>query len=74
MSGQEDELLRAFGRVEGTLAMLIEQIKARDGAVDEKVKTLDKRMGKVERRQYWFSGAGTILGAIAGVFVDHRLN
>jgi len=31
----------------------------------------EKRIGRVENRQHWYSGAGAVLGALAGYFGVH---
>jgi hypothetical protein len=62
-----EELHRAVGRVEG-------KIDGLDAKLDGIVGTLaarDERLGKVETRQAWWSGAAAAVGAIIGILVKH---
>lgn len=64
MSGDDvNELHRSLGRVEGKLDSLIESF----GGQDKRHEELDRRVGRVEQRQHWYSGAATIIGAIIGI-------
>jgi hypothetical protein len=58
---------RAVGRIEGKIDAFIEQMKVHDNRTTD----LDVRTRKVEQRQYWLSGVGAALGAIAGALGMH---
>lgn len=54
LTGLTERLLGANGQ-KGALTHLAEQHEV-----------LDERVGKVEGKIFWFSGAGTVLGAVGG--------
>ena len=58
------ELHRAIGRIEGKIDTFIEQMRLQD----ERHGKLEGRMRKVEARQHWYAGAGTVVGAIVAFF------
>lgn len=60
-----DEISRSLGRVEGKLDSLIETMKGRDDRADD----LDRRVGKVENRLHWYSGAAAALGSLFGLYI-----
>jgi hypothetical protein len=69
-----DELHRAVGRVEGKLDGLagkVDDIAATLAARDGRDTHVDKRLGAVEKKQAWYSGAAAAVGAIVAVLVKH---
>jgi hypothetical protein len=62
-----EELHRAVGRMEGKL----EGIDAKIDGVVGMLTARDERLGKVEKRQAWWSGAAATVGAIVAVLVKH---
>jgi hypothetical protein len=64
-----DEISRSLGRVEGKLDSLIETIKVRNERDDDRSDSLEKRVGKVEAKQHWYSGAAATLGALFGLYM-----
>lgn len=55
---EDQELQRAVGRIEGKLDMLIEQTKGSN-----------KRLSAVEKKVWWASGAGAVIGWIGSKVV-----
>jgi hypothetical protein len=49
---------RDFGRLEGKVDQILDLVKE-----------LEPRVRKVEQRQHWYAGAGSVIGLIAGIFV-----
>jgi len=37
----------------------------------DRVEKLERRAGRIESRQHWYSGAGAVLGAALTAFVSH---
>jgi hypothetical protein len=67
------EVQRALGRVEGDLgALRVDVAAARTEAKDGAAKS-DKRLRRVENRQHWYAGAGTIIGAFVGAFFPRHI-
>jgi len=64
---QDTELHRAVGRIEGQLGTVIDMLKAGDGRHDRH----EKRIGAVEKKQAWYSGAAAAVGVIAAYLVKH---
>jgi hypothetical protein len=64
---QDTELHRAVGRIEGQLDTVIEMLKAGDGRHERH----EKRIGAVEKRQAWYSGAAAAVGALVAYVVKH---
>jgi hypothetical protein len=64
---QDSEFHRALGRIEGQLATVIDMLKSGDGRHDR----TENRVGAVERRQAWYSGAAAAVGAIVAYVVKH---
>jgi len=62
MQQQLQDISRALGRLEGSIDTFIKQMAKQD----ERTTALDTRVGKVENRQHWYSGAGATLGALFG--------
>lgn len=48
-----------------------ERIGKMEARTDERFGKGEGRIGKLENRQYWMSGVGTALGALAGIFGVH---
>jgi len=67
MSGHfmSDEIQRTLGRIESSIESLKDLVKAGNDDHD----ALERRVSKVEARQHWYSGAGAVLGALAGIFL-----
>jgi len=61
----DSELQRALGRVEGKLDQALANFLNHDGRMDE----FDKRVGSVEKKVYWFSGAGAVVAYLAQQFL-----
>ena len=61
----DSELQRALGRVEGKL----DQALANFAHHDSRISLLDKRVGSVEKKVYWFSGASAVLAYLAQNFL-----
>lgn len=59
-----------LGRVEGKLDTFIAQMAKQD----ERTTTLTERVGKVESRQHWYAGAGSMLGMILGALGWHGVH
>jgi hypothetical protein len=51
------------GELNGKVGTFIKQMESQD----DRTAAHDRRIGKVENRQHWYSGAGAVLGAIFGV-------
>jgi len=71
---EQTEVHRSLGRIEGQLAHVIEMLKGNDARHlhhDARYDSTDKRVGAVERRQAWYSGAAAAVGAIAGFVFRH---
>jgi hypothetical protein len=69
-----EELHRAVGRMEGKidgLAGKVDDIADLLAARDAREKDIDKRVGAVEKKQAWYSGAAAAVGAIVAVLVKH---
>jgi hypothetical protein len=62
-----EELHRAVGRVEGKIDGIEDKI---DGIVGM-LTARDERLGKVEKRQAWWSGAAATVGVIASFLIKH---
>lgn len=60
------DLQRDLGRVEGKLDSLIAAV--REDIAERKVRDgeFDKRLRRVENRQYYFMGGGAVIGAALG--------
>lgn len=59
---------RDLGRVEGKLDAFISQMAVQD----DRTTTLATRVDKVEDRQHYWAGAGTLLGAMIGWFAQFK--
>lgn len=66
-----EELHRAVGRIEGKLDTVIESLATRNARDDAHDAVVDKRVGAVEKKQAWYSGAAAAVGAIVAVLVKH---
>jgi hypothetical protein len=62
-----NDLTHSVGRLEGGVSTFITQMKAQD----DRTTNLEVRTRKVENRQYWFAGAGTIIGAFVNRYLPH---
>ena len=62
-----EELHRAVGRVEGKLDGIDDKINDIVGMLTAR----DVRLGAVEKKQAWCSGAAAAVGAIVAVLVKH---
>jgi hypothetical protein len=62
-----DDINRTLGRLEGKIDAFIKQMEVQDNRATD----LETRVRSVENKQYWMSGAGGILGAIAGALGLH---
>lgn len=60
------DLQRSVGRVEGKLDAFIDQMKVQDNRTTD----LEVRQRKVENRQHYWAGAGTLVGAFVGWFAQ----
>lgn len=69
MTAQLDDLHRSVGRIEGKLDTFIAQMATQD----ERTTKITERIGKVESRQAWYSGAGSMVGMILGALGMHGL-
>lgn len=56
------EVQRTLGRMEGKLDALVTTMATHV----EDDKTVEKRVGKLERRQAWTSGASAVIGTLIG--------
>lgn len=68
---RNNPLQRDMGRLEGkvdemstSLKGLIDRIDKRYETVDARFTAQDKRFNKIENRQYYFMGAGGVVGSI----------
>jgi hypothetical protein len=61
------ELHRSVGRIEGKIDAFIKQM----AVADQRTTDLEVRTRKVENRQHWYSGVGTMVGLVAGLFGAH---
>jgi hypothetical protein len=66
-----------LARIEGKVDTFVSQMEVQDnrttqlaGTVAQNAKDTDKRLGKVENRQYYMGGFGAAVGAIAVAFVE----
>lgn len=57
----DGEIMRILGHLEGTCEAINTHLKS----VNETQKSQDQRITKVEKRQAWLAGVGTVLGASA---------
>lgn len=60
-----DEIQRAVGRIEGKLDSLLETMKAHVADDDRNFADVNARIGKIEKKVYWFTGAWAAVGAFA---------
>ena len=68
-------LMSDLARLEGKVDNFIGQMGVQDTRttalaleMGRSDKELEKRIGKVENRQHWYAGAGTVAGLILGAF------
>lgn len=80
MTATNDEIYRAIGRLEGTLKTFMDQMAVQDNrttAIEARLRVvesntvIENRLRRVENRQYWLSGAGSIIGTLAGLLGFH---
>lgn len=63
-----DEMHLMLGQIDGKLDMLIQQ----SGIQDDRIQKNSDRIGKVETKQAWYAGAGSMIGLIIGsIFKGH---
>jgi hypothetical protein len=67
----ETDLHRAVGRIEGKLDSVIDMLTAANARHDARHDGFDKRVGAVENKQAWYSGAAATVGAIVAILVKH---
>lgn len=60
--GEDTELYRVLGRIEGKIDSIHIRQETQDKAVDE----LSKRVTSLERNMAWWAGGAAALGAVAG--------
>ena len=60
-----DDIERSLGRIEGKL----DGIRSHLDQHSESIASIDGRLGKVEKKVYWFSGITAAVGAAFGVFI-----
>ncbi|MGE5163040.1 MAG: hypothetical protein ACM3IH_03315 [Sphingobacteriales bacterium] len=60
-----DEIQRSLGRIEGKL----DGIKGHLDQHSESITSIDARLGRVEKKVYWFSGITAAMGAALGIFI-----
>ncbi len=60
------EIHRSLGRMEGEMKRLVDEVKANNDNSNKNNDEMDGRLRKVENRQYWHSGASSVIGAIGG--------
>jgi hypothetical protein len=63
----DTEVHRALGRIEGQLTTVVDLLKGHDGRHER----TERRVGSLEKRQAWYSGAAAAVGAIVGIFARH---
>lgn len=80
MTATNDEIYRAIGRLEGTLKTFMDQMAVQDNrtsAIEARLRVvesntdIENRIRRVENRQYWLSGAGSIIGMLLGALGIH---
>lgn len=59
------ELNRTMGRIESTAVATNQMIER----IERQFDNHDKRLRKVENRQHWYAGAGSMIGIAIGYFV-----
>lgn len=73
MSGTDfNELARSLGRVEGKLDSLVDLVKTGGQQQDTRHDALAKRVGRIESKQHWYSGAAATAGALFGLFMGRH--
>ena len=60
-----DDIERSLGRIEGKL----DGIKNHLDQHHESINSIDARLGRVEKKVYWFSGITAAVGAAFGIFI-----
>lgn len=65
------EIQRSLGRLEGKLDRVVEEVKANNDNHTRNDGDMDKRLRKVEGRQYYHSGVGMVLGAFGTYLLSH---
>lgn len=60
---------RSLGRIEGALSA----VKEGQATDKEERGHLDRRLRKVENKQHWYAGLGSMLGLIGGVLFGHKI-
>lgn len=65
------ELNRSVGRVEGKLDQLLSSIERHFEDDKTNFAFIGIRLARVERKIYWFTGAGAVVGAFVAYFVKH---
>jgi hypothetical protein len=65
----ELELQRGIGRLEGAVNSLVHEVRTANARHTSVGAALSKRLTQVENKQTWLAGAGTVIGAILGLFV-----
>ena len=66
-----DEIQRALGRVEGKLDSLIATMKDHLADDSRNFAEVNARIGRVERKVYWFPGAWAAVGAAVAAMFRH---
>jgi hypothetical protein len=64
-----EELQRSLGRVEGKIDGILTGLEKHFRDDLDNFATIEARVGKVERKIYWFSGAWAVIGALAYHFI-----
>jgi predicted nucleic acid-binding Zn-ribbon protein len=72
------EISRSIGRIEGEMKRLVDEIKSNndnhsksDDELNDRQDKHDERLRSVENKQYWHSGAASIIGAVGGTLLTH---
>jgi hypothetical protein len=68
----DQELQRGLGRVEGKLDQVLQHLEAHFEDDKERFASLDGRLAKVEKKVWYASGVGSLLGALLTLFVNSR--
>jgi len=66
-----DNFQRDLGRVEGKLDSLIATVSADIAERKSQVADLQKRVGSLENRQYYFMGGGSVVSAVVAWVAAH---
>ena len=69
MGGLRELIQQQFEGLHEVLDLRAEQWNTENANRDDRLDKITKRQNRVERKVYWFSGAGTVLGMVFGAII-----